>query len=239
MPYRVQIHENADYFVRNRVAILVAEELGDGRVAVEVPEQDGEATVYRRVGLVHGEKMPSAAAIMLPMPALAPLRDAIDERLGRRYDVALVDELRAALELERRRYDDVVARLSDAALDPAPATPAPWTPDSERPRPPELDAGIAERVVRHDHGDRTDRVVFPWRSIVEVLLERLRARLGADGELCHDDGETFSVALELEPLRRATAAPVVTSRLSDAGAPTHVVVSIESSDKLAPRRPGC
>lgn len=49
---------------------------------------------------------------VVPTAALPAIRDAIDERLGRRYDESLVKELRAALDIERNRIDRLTERLA-------------------------------------------------------------------------------------------------------------------------------
>jgi hypothetical protein len=117
MTWNVHLADHGDFFVRGRVRILISRDAGD-RI-VELALQDGSAFVDADQTIpledVNGTGRPWGYEI--PADALFALRDAIDEKLGRRYDEALVFELRQALERLTNRYDDLVDRIADAAVD--------------------------------------------------------------------------------------------------------------------------
>jgi hypothetical protein len=112
--WEVHLDDPGDLFVRNRVQLMIYRRLDDGRT--EVVFRDGSTHVLGADPLRDEEGLP-AAGFTIPTDALEGLRQAIDKRLGQRYDESLVFELRQVLELERRRNEDLVGRLLDAALD--------------------------------------------------------------------------------------------------------------------------
>lgn len=116
MTWNVHIAEHGDFFVRGRVRVLISRPAGD---RVELFLQDGSAFVDpdQAVPLEDVNGTGRAWGYEMPADALTALRDAIDGRLGRRYDEALVFELRQALERLTSRYDDLVDRIAGAALD--------------------------------------------------------------------------------------------------------------------------
>lgn len=116
MTWNVHLADHGDFFVRGRVRVLISRDAGD---RLELVLQDGSAFVDRDQVIplqdVDGTGRPWGYDI--PADALGALRDAIDEKLGRRYDEVLVFELRQALDRLATRYDDLVDRIAGAALD--------------------------------------------------------------------------------------------------------------------------
>jgi hypothetical protein len=106
--YRADFIDNApDFFLRRRIGLLVARENVAG-LEVDFPDPD-MAGAWVRKTILHGDPLPEGAIVGLPLDSLEAVRDAIDARLGRRYDEALVAELRATLDHERT----LVATLLD------------------------------------------------------------------------------------------------------------------------------
>lgn len=97
--WRVRITEDA--WLRGNARIIVWRPIGEGRVEVLAHE-----------GLVHTisttESTPDDVGLEVPSDALRAIRDAIDERLGVRYDESLVSELRSTLAKERERVDRIL-----------------------------------------------------------------------------------------------------------------------------------
>lgn len=116
MTWRVQLADHADFFVKNRVRVLISRDAGD---RVELALQDGSAFVDRHqpIPLEDVNGTGRSWGYEIPADALPALRDAIDEKLGRRYDEALVFELRQALDRLTTRHDELVDRIAGAALD--------------------------------------------------------------------------------------------------------------------------
>lgn len=99
--WRVAIRD--DRWPTNEALVMVWRDVGS---CVEVLMSDG-----RREHIDHNVKAPDDAGVVLPFDALSALRDAIDERTGRRQSDAVADELRKAIEVERGRVDRVLGAL--------------------------------------------------------------------------------------------------------------------------------
>lgn len=97
--------------LRRSLRLLVYRDLAG--TGTEVVLADGTRHVYAEGDVDDG----APVGWLIPAEALEALREAIDERIGRRYDEALVFEVRATLERERTRVDDLVEKVVDAALD--------------------------------------------------------------------------------------------------------------------------
>lgn len=111
-PTRVDlIDQHFEFFSRNRVGLFVRFEHADGSIVVDTADTAEGRWQFRehlveRLGSM-GD-LPPGAIVPIRREALEPLRDAIDALLGRRYDESLVAEVRASLEVERRRVDAVL-----------------------------------------------------------------------------------------------------------------------------------
>lgn len=99
----VRIGDSYDMFTRDLVGLVIYRELSEGRVEV-IERVDGDALMARKV-CQRGEQLP---VLLLPHDSLPALREAIDARLGLRYDENLVKQLRADLEAERARVDRIL-----------------------------------------------------------------------------------------------------------------------------------
>lgn len=110
--WEARVLELDSFFALHKVRILLARHLG---ASMELVLQDGSFYTQREDDPREPE-LEVPPGWIVPLDALEAIRDALDERLGRRYDEALVFELRQALERERTRNDELVEKLADAAL---------------------------------------------------------------------------------------------------------------------------
>lgn len=124
MTWKVHIDDRPDYFVRGLVRVLAYREVGD---SIDWLRQDGDILRAPQGVAVPIDDGPDRLGFLLPPAALEVLRDAIDARLGKRVDAAVVDELRASLSHERHRNDHLiedVAHLAALAIAGMSAEPA-------------------------------------------------------------------------------------------------------------------
>lgn len=103
--WRAHVASEPGDFLLNHVRLVLYRRRVDSVDAIDV-----DATVWRTIR--DGEAAPPTVGIPIPTAALAALRDAIDEHLGKRYDESLVGELRTSLAVERARVDNVLATIN-------------------------------------------------------------------------------------------------------------------------------
>lgn len=91
----------AEQFVTNTAQVVVWRQVGDSRV--ETFAADGT-----RRYVTAGEAKPDDVGFPIPLSALPALRDAIDDRNGRRPSDAVADVLKESLAVERDRVDRIL-----------------------------------------------------------------------------------------------------------------------------------